>query len=129
MTDENSAQALEGKDVKDLLLNVGSGGGAAAAPAAGGAPAADGAAPAEEKKEEKAEGTWILHSMSAERCGSFALLFRTRANTRSQRRKSPTTTWVSVSSIRRFSLRVSLQVSNMHGKGKARFGRMGYLLS
>lgn len=49
------AKALEGKDVKDLLLNVGSGGGAAAAPAAGGAPAADGAAPAEEKKEEKAE--------------------------------------------------------------------------
>ena len=48
-------QALEGKDVKDLLLNVGSGGGAAAAPAAGGA-AASGEAPAEEKKEEKEEG-------------------------------------------------------------------------
>ena len=48
-------QALEGKDVKDLLLNVGSGGGAApaaggAAPAAGGA--ADAAPAAEEKKEE-----------------------------------------------------------------------------
>jgi len=51
------AKALEGKDVKDLLLNVGSGGGAAAAPAAGGAAAAAGgdAAPAEEKKEEKEE--------------------------------------------------------------------------
>ncbi|PNS19441.1 hypothetical protein CAC42_7285 [Sphaceloma murrayae] len=52
------AKALEGKDVKDLLLNVGSGGGAAAAPAAGGAAAASGeaAAPAaEEKKEEEKE--------------------------------------------------------------------------
>ncbi|RDW60867.1 putative 60s acidic ribosomal protein p1 protein [Coleophoma cylindrospora] len=47
------AKALEGKDVKDLLLNVGSGGGAAAAPAAGGA--AGGAAPAEEKEAEKEE--------------------------------------------------------------------------
>lgn len=46
-------QALEGKDVKDLLLNVGSGGGAAA-PAAGGA-AAGGAAAAEEAKEEEKE--------------------------------------------------------------------------
>merc|ERR1712093_432538 len=44
------AKALEGKDVKELLLNVGSGSGAAAAPAAGGA-----AAPAEEKAEEKEE--------------------------------------------------------------------------
>jgi large subunit ribosomal protein LP1 len=49
------ARALEGKDVKDLLTNVGSGGGAAAAaPAAGGA-AAGGDAAAEEKKEEKEE--------------------------------------------------------------------------
>lgn len=48
-------QALEGKNVKDMLLNVGSGGGAAAAPTggAGGAGAAD--APAEEAKEEKKE--------------------------------------------------------------------------
>ncbi|WFD32557.1 hypothetical protein MSPP1_003605 [Malassezia sp. CBS 17886] len=47
------AKALEGKDVKELLLNVGSGAGAApaAAPAAGAA--AGGAA--EEKKEEKEE--------------------------------------------------------------------------
>ncbi|KAH0357934.1 hypothetical protein KCU83_g101, partial [Aureobasidium melanogenum] len=52
------AKALEGKDVKELLLNVGSGSGAAAAPAAGGAAAggaADEAAPAEEKAEEKEE--------------------------------------------------------------------------
>ncbi|KAK0107109.1 60S acidic ribosomal protein P1 [Cadophora gregata] len=47
------AKALEGKDVKDLLLNVGSGGGAAAAPAAGGA--AGGPAAAEETKEEEKE--------------------------------------------------------------------------
>lgn len=53
------AKALEGKDVKDLLLNVGSGGGAAAAaPAAGGAPAAtEEAAPAAEEKKE--EGSYI----------------------------------------------------------------------
>ncbi|KAJ4365246.1 60S acidic ribosomal protein P1 [Neocucurbitaria cava] len=52
------AKALEGKDVKDLLLNVGSGGGAAAAPAggaAGGAAAGGDAAPAEEEKEEEKE--------------------------------------------------------------------------
>ncbi|KAI0595908.1 60s acidic ribosomal protein-domain-containing protein [Biscogniauxia sp. FL1348] len=51
------AKALEGKDVKDLLSNVGSGGGAAAAgPAAGGAAAAAADEPAaEEKKEEEKE--------------------------------------------------------------------------
>jgi len=53
------AKALEGKDVKEILTNVGSGGGAAAAPAAaGGAAAAAGgeaAAPAEEAKEEEKE--------------------------------------------------------------------------
>jgi large subunit ribosomal protein LP1 len=50
------AKALEGKNVKDLLSNVGSGGGAPVA-AGGAAPAAGGggAAPAEEKKEEKKE--------------------------------------------------------------------------
>ena len=49
-------QALDGKSVKEKLLNVGSGGGAAAAPAAGGGTAAGLAdAPAEEKKEEKKE--------------------------------------------------------------------------
>jgi hypothetical protein len=53
------AKALDGKDVKDLLLNVGSGGGAAAAPAAGGAaPAGDAAAEAP-KEEEKEEGKLI----------------------------------------------------------------------
>ncbi|PMD43968.1 ribosomal protein 60S [Hyaloscypha variabilis F] len=48
------AKALEGKDVKDLLLNVGSGGGAAAAPTSGGA-AAGGAGAVEETKEEEKE--------------------------------------------------------------------------
>jgi hypothetical protein len=52
-----AGQALEGKDVKDLLLNVGAGGGAAAAPAAGGAAAAAGG-DAEPAAEEKAEGTF-----------------------------------------------------------------------
>ena len=62
----DNEQALEGKDVKDMLLNVGSGGGAAAAPAAGGAAAASGgaaeAAPA--KEEEKEEGTVTRFSIA-----------------------------------------------------------------
>ncbi|KAK3647886.1 60S acidic ribosomal protein P1 [Elasticomyces elasticus] len=52
------AKALEGKDVKDMLMNTGGGAApaaAAAAPAAGGAAPAAGDAPAEAKKEEKAE--------------------------------------------------------------------------
>ncbi|KAL2757968.1 hypothetical protein ACRALDRAFT_2025653 [Sodiomyces alcalophilus JCM 7366] len=54
------AKALEGKDVKELLSNVGSGGGAAAAPAAGGAAGGDAEeakeeAPKEEEKEESDE--------------------------------------------------------------------------
>ncbi|KAJ7237457.1 60s acidic ribosomal protein-domain-containing protein [Mycena haematopus] len=53
------AKALEGKNVKDLLSNVGAGGGAPAAggagPAAGGAPAAAAEAPKEEAKEEEKE--------------------------------------------------------------------------
>ncbi|OQD69935.1 hypothetical protein PENDEC_c028G06909 [Penicillium decumbens] len=50
------AKALEGKDIKELLTNVGSAGPAAAAgPAAGGAAAAPAEAAAEEKKEEEKE--------------------------------------------------------------------------
>lgn len=49
-------QALEGKDVKDLLLNVGSGGGAAPAAGAAGGAAAGGDAPAEEAAAPKEEG-------------------------------------------------------------------------
>ncbi|GAA5931065.1 hypothetical protein JCM21900_006930 [Sporobolomyces salmonicolor] len=46
------AKALEGKDIKELLTNVGAGG---AAPAAGAAAPAAGGEAAEEKKEEKVE--------------------------------------------------------------------------
>ncbi|KAJ5947105.1 Ribosomal protein 60S [Penicillium verhagenii] len=46
------AKALEGKDIKDMLTNVGSAGPAAAGPAAG---AAGAAAPAEAVAEEKVE--------------------------------------------------------------------------
>jgi large subunit ribosomal protein LP1 len=53
------AKALEGKDVKELLLNVGSGGGAPAAVAApsagGGGGAAAAEAPKEEEKKEEAK--------------------------------------------------------------------------
>ncbi|POS83195.1 hypothetical protein EPUL_003944 [Erysiphe pulchra] len=51
------AKALEGKDVKELLLNVGSGGGAAAPASSGdsGAAAATEDKKAEEKEEEKEE--------------------------------------------------------------------------
>ncbi|KAL8907883.1 MAG: hypothetical protein Q9207_001120 [Kuettlingeria erythrocarpa] len=52
--DDLEVTALEGKNVKEMLLNVGSGGGAAAAPTSGaGATATE--APAEEAKEEKKE--------------------------------------------------------------------------
>ena len=51
-------QALEGKDVKDLLTNVGAGGGGPAAAAAAPAEGAAEEAPKEEKKQE--EGTVSL---------------------------------------------------------------------
>jgi large subunit ribosomal protein LP1 len=49
------AKALEGKDVKDLLSNVGSGGGAPAASSGAVAAGGGGGAAAEEKVEEKKE--------------------------------------------------------------------------
>lgn len=52
------AKALDGKDIKDLLTNVGGGGAPAAGAAPAGGAAAGGAAeaaPAEEKKEEAKE--------------------------------------------------------------------------
>jgi len=52
---------LEGKDVKDLLLNVGSGGGAAPAAASAGGAAAGGAAPEATKEEEKPEEKEVSH--------------------------------------------------------------------
>ncbi len=83
----NTGQALEGKDVKDLLLNVGSGGGAA--PAAGavaaGAPAAEAA-----KEEEKVEGKQIQADHS-----------RGQGLTATQIRRSPMRIWASVFSIKR----------------------------
>ncbi|KAJ9607512.1 hypothetical protein H2200_007590 [Cladophialophora chaetospira] len=91
------AKALEGKDVKDLLLNVGSGGGAAAAaPAAGGAASGGGAAAAEEtKEEEKEEGTFATKILGTPHKG------RDTNSLYLQRRKSPTRIWVSVSSTKR----------------------------
>lgn len=76
-------------------MNVGSGGGAAA-PAAGGAAAGgDAAAPAEEEKEEGASSDSL----------SFALLLRRIADYFSQRRRSPTRIWASVSSTKESNLR------------------------
>ncbi|KAA8644807.1 hypothetical protein EYZ11_009329 [Aspergillus tanneri] len=49
------AKALEGKDIKDLLTNIGSAGPAVAAPAAAAGGAAAPAEAAEEKEEEKEE--------------------------------------------------------------------------
>ncbi|KAL8681533.1 MAG: hypothetical protein Q9186_002349 [Xanthomendoza sp. 1 TL-2023] len=49
------AKALEGKNVKDMLLNVGSGGGAAAAPTGGAGGATAESAPEEAKEEKKEE--------------------------------------------------------------------------
>ncbi len=63
------SQALEGKNVKDLLLNVGSGGGAAAAPTGGASGGAPADAPADEpKKEEKEEGRSPHTSFQASAC-------------------------------------------------------------
>lgn len=69
----NDTKALEGKNVKDLLLNVGSGGGAAAAPAVGGA-AGGGAAAAEEEKEEepKEEGELTEDELQAIQVAVFS---------------------------------------------------------
>lgn len=51
-------QALEGKDIKELLTNVGSAGPAAPA---GGAAAGGAAAPAEAAEEKKEEGKFLEH--------------------------------------------------------------------
>lgn len=93
--DATALQALEGKDVKDLLSNVGSGGGAAA-PAAGGAGAAAGGAAAEETKEEAKEEGEFPSACRARWCVCVA-------NNLLQRRRSRTRTWVSVSSTKRAS--------------------------
>lgn len=87
-------QALEGKDVKDLLSNVGSGGGAAPAAAGGAAAAAGGAAEAA-PEEAKEEGQYSHPGLPAR----YALEYG--ANNLLQRRRSPTMTWASVSSTKR----------------------------
>ena len=88
------AKALEGKDVKDLLTNIGSGAGSA--PAASGAVAAE-AAPAEEAKEEKKEdGTfWNTWQRLYGEVDRWLIEFATI------QRRSPTRTWVSVFSTKR----------------------------
>lgn len=60
-------QALEGKDIKELLTNVGSGGPAApAGAAAGGAAEAPAEAAGEEKKKEEGKVTpWVVWDVSA----------------------------------------------------------------
>ena len=85
-------QALEGKNVKDMLLNVGSGGGAAAAAPTGGAAGGGAAAeaPAEKEEEKKEEGT-SSSLVSLSRCGNSA-------DTLVQRRRSRTRIWALVCS-------------------------------
>lgn len=80
------AQALEGKDVKDLLLNVGSGGGAAPAAApAGGAGGAAGSAPEAAKEEEKPEEKEVSYMRACMR--SYVVINISY--------RSPTRTWAS----------------------------------
>ena len=96
-------QALAGKNVKDMLLNVGSGGGAAAAAPTGGASgaAATAEAPAEKEEEKKEEGR-IAHIFGV------SVLKREILTYVLQRRKSPTRIWGSVFSTRRaFSFSLS----------------------
>ncbi|MCJ1429502.1 hypothetical protein MMC29_007417 [Sticta canariensis] len=75
------AKALEGKNVKDLLINVGSGGGAASAPTGdtSGRPVADDAVE-EAKKEEKEEGK--LDHLRSRTCTLTALQQRKRNRTK-----------------------------------------------
>ena len=85
-------QALEGKNVKDMLLNVGSGGGAAAAPSGGaGAGAAAAEAPAEKEEEKKEEG--VLDPSNR----LYGISEQTLTRVSMQRRRSRTRTWASVS--------------------------------
>lgn len=67
-------QALEGKNVKEMLLNVGSGGGAAAAPT-GGAGTTATEAPAEEAKEEKKEEGIVITFSTIEYAVLMSLIF------------------------------------------------------
>jgi len=98
------AKALEGKDVKSMLTNIGAGGGApaAAAPgaAAGGAAAAGGDAPAaEEKKEEAKEGESGLWDDDVSNRSRWLTVFYLSLDSHLQ---SPTTTWDSDCSTKQF---------------------------
>ena len=89
-------QALAGKNVKDMLLNVGSGGGAAAAAPTGGATGGTTTttdAPAEKEEEKKEEGK-IAHMFAVSTPRREILTYLL------QRRKSRTRTWASVYSTR-----------------------------
>ena len=106
------SQALAGKDVKDLLLNVGSGGGAAAAPATGGAGAATGgeAAPAEEKEKEEGKRRPVNNA-------------EVPTDILQQRRRSPTTTWALACSTKKVALFLGARWDGSHFsciRGKAK---------
>ena len=91
-------QALAGKDVKDLLSNVGGGGApaaAGAAPAAAGGAAADAEAPKEEEKKEEEKGGLIRHG-----CYETHMLIVPLGDLQ----RSQTMTWASVSSIKQILL-------------------------
>ncbi|KAL8977906.1 MAG: hypothetical protein Q9177_006533 [Variospora cf. flavescens] len=60
--DDLEVTALEGKNVKEMLLNVGSGGGAAGAPTGGAGPVANEVPVVEAKEEKKEEGTVYVRS-------------------------------------------------------------------
>ena len=96
MGSTNGRKALEGKNVKDMLLNVGSGGGAAAAAPSGGAAASGGAAdaPAAKEEEKKEEGEIACVVSIYTVCWKSLTYFL-------QRRKSQTRIWASVCSIKR----------------------------
>ena len=75
----NDQQALEGKDVKDILTNIGSGAGAApAAGAAGGAAGGGGgdAAPEAKKEEKKEEGIFVSFFFKMRSCFMIANAFQ-----------------------------------------------------
>ena len=111
------AKALEGKDVKDMLMNVGSGGGAAAAAPAGGAGAAAGGAAEEAPKEaEKEEGEFmnLIYLRACAVLEDEVLMSLCEL----QRRRSQTRTWASVSSTKRLRPPIST-AHNRDSTGKS----------
>lgn len=117
------AKALEGKDVKDLLTNVGSGGGAAPAAAGGAAPAAGGDAAAADAPAEKAkeEGKFFFVLQISE----FFLWSSYTDWDLLQRRRSPTTTWASVSSTKRVASVSPTKIRECNQSRSAKGTRIG----